>query len=279
MTTLYLDNFDLRQIAESGQCFRWQRLDEKGNKYKIIAGSSLVIAQQQPEEDLFTFYCDQDEFDCIWADYFDYINPDYRKILAEMKEKGGLLKEAAAAGAGIRILRQDPWEMLITFLTAQNINIPRATTLIERLCSKYGQEKQAGDTKYMTFPSPERLAVAKPEDLRQLGFGYRDKQIITAAQVVASGAVDLDKLKRLDHDTAKLVLKNMHGVGDKVAECISLFGLGKLESYPVDTWVQKIEDYFGRGYIQSEFPDHAGVVQQYLFAYVRRYGLPERGNT
>lgn len=101
---------------------------------------------------------------------------------------------------------------------------------------------------------------------------------MTAARVVASGAVDLDKLKRLDHDTAKLVLKNIHGVGDKVAECISLFGLGKLESYPVDTWVQKIEDYFGRGYIQSEFPDYAGVVQQYLFAYARRYGLPERGD-
>lgn len=278
MATFYMKNCSLKQIAESGQCFRWQQLDEKGNKYRIIAGNSLVVAVEQPEENLFTFLCDIDEFDYIWANYFDEGGADYSQIISNVEEKGGLLKDAAAAGAGIRILRQDPWEMLITFLTAQNINIPRATTLIEKLCCKYGQEKQAGNTKYMTFPSPDRLAVAKPEDLRQLGFGYRDKQIVTAARVVASGAVDLDKLKRLDHDTAKLVLKNIHGVGDKVAECISLFGLGKLESYPVDTWVQKIEDYFGRGYIQSEFPDYAGVVQQYLFAYARRYGLPERGD-
>lgn len=189
MATFYMKNCSLKQIAESGQCFRWQQLDEKGNKYRIIAGSSLVVAVEQPEENLFTFLCDTDEFDYIWADYFDEGGADYSQIISNVEEKGGLLKD-----------------------------------------------------------------------------------------VVASGAVDLDKLKRLDHDTAKLVLKNIHGVGDKVAECISLFGLGKLESYPVDTWVQKIEDYFGRGYIQSEFPDYAGVVQQYLFAYARRYGLPERGD-
>ena len=129
------------------------------------------------------------------------------------------------------------------------------------------------------IPTPEALATATPEDLRALGFGYRDKQIITAARVVASGAVSLHKLARLDHDTAKLVLKNFCGVGDKVAECICLFGLGQYESYPIDTWVQKIEDYFGQGYIQENFPDYAGIVQQYLFAYVRRHGLPERGNT
>lgn len=275
-TIVYMGHCNLKQIAESGQCFRWKQLDEEGNKYKIIAGSRLLIIEQNAHG-YFGLSCTPREFDDIWTDYFDYSGADYSQILAKAEAKGGLLKDAAAAGEGIRILRQDPWEMLITFLTAQNISIQRATTLIEKLCNKYGQKKHSGDTTFMAFPSPDSLATAKPEDLRQLGFGYRDKQIITAARIVASGAVDLDKLKRLDHDTAKLVLKNIYGVGDKVAECISLFGLGKYESYPIDTWVQKIEDYFGHGYIQKEFPDHAGIVQQYLFAYVRRHGLPERG--
>lgn len=275
MIRISMDNFNLKQIAESGQCFRWKQLDKEGRCFKFISGSRS-IAIHQHGDNMFDFYCNEEEFTDTWIKYFDICGTDYGAICRKMEAYGGLLEEAAKEGAGIRILRQDPWEMLITFLTAQNINIPRATTLIEKLCDKYGQ-KMERDPLCMTFPSPDSLAAAKPEDLRELGFGYRDKQIITAARIVASGVVDLDKLKSTDHDTAKLILTNVYGVGDKVAECISLFGLGKLESYPIDTWVQKIEGYFGHGYIQKEFPHHAGIVQQYLFAYVRRHGLPERG--
>lgn len=272
-------NMNLKQIAESGQCFRWKQLDESGKKYSIVAyGEYLQI--EEIEENCFELSCTQFDFITLWANYFDIDGgTDYEGIKAAAAEKGGLIADAVAEGAGIRILRQTAWEMLITFLTAQNISIARATTLIERLCEKYGCWKQTEGVEFTEFPTPEALATATPKDLRALGFGYRDKQIITAARVVASGAVSLHKLARLDHDTAKLVLKNFCGVGDKVAECICLFGLGQYESYPIDTWVQKIEDYFGQGYIQENFPDYAGIVQQYLFAYVRRHGLPERGNT
>lgn len=277
MIRISMENFNLKQIAESGQCFRWKQLDKKGMCFEFISGSKS-IAIHQHSDNMFDFYCNEEEFTNTWIKYFDICGTNYGAICRKMEAYGGLLEEAAKEGAGIRILRQDPWEMLITFLTAQNISIPRVTTLIEKLCNKYGQKVEFRNTvSYATFPSSESLAKAKPEELRELGFGYRDKQIITAARIAASGAVDLDKLKKIDHDTAKLILTNIYGVGDKVAECISLFGLGKLESYPIDTWVQKIEDYFGHGYIQKEFPDHAGIVQQYLFAYVRRHGLPERG--
>ena len=201
---------------------------------------------------------------------------NYARFISAAINDKELIKAASKAGSGIRILRQQTWEMLITFLTAQNLNIDRVTLLIERLCNEYGSLRTTENgAEYRVFPTAEQLAQVKPEELRRLGFGYRDKQIINAAKIVACKAVDIERLRAADHDTAKLVLTNIFGVGEKVAECICLFGLHKLESYPVDTWVKKIEAYLGGGYIQSRYPECAGIVQQYLFAYVRRFGLPE----
>ncbi len=273
MITLAIKNFNLKQIAESGQCFRWQQLDSRGWRYSIIA-SGEYIEVEQIAENTFYFYCGDRIFREFWKDYFD-IDTDYSFAPCD-EYSDPLIRKAAAAGSGIRILRQEPWEMLITFLTAQNISIDRATLLIGRLCNAYGEVMFTDcGTAYHAFPTPERLAAVQPQDLRRMGFGYRDKQIINAAKIAACKAVDLQKLRETDHDTEKLVLTNIFGVGDKVAECICLFGLHHLDAYPVDTWVKKIEAYFGEGYVQQNFRSCAGVIQQYLFAYVRQNGLPD----
>lgn len=273
MITMTIDNFNLKQIAESGQCFRWKQIDKQGYRYSIIANGEYVEVEQAADK-TFAFYCDDRTFREFWKEYFD-ISADYTFAPAG-EGCDPLIRKAAVAGSGIRILRQEPWEMLITFLTAQNISIDRATVLIERLCETYGDLMFTDSgTAFHAFPKPETLAEIRPEDLRRLGFGYRDKQIINAAKIAACKAVDLYRLRETDHDTAKLVLTNIFGVGDKVAECICLFGLHHMEAYPVDTWVKKIEAYFGEGYIQQNYGSRAGLIQQYLFAYVRQHGLPE----
>lgn len=274
MITVGKNNLNLKQIAESGQCFRWQKLDKAGNKYSIVA-NGLYLEVEQIGEYTFNFYCSEQEFTNYWHDYFD-MGTNYAGFISTAENDKGLIRAASKAGNGIRILRQQTWEMLITFLTAQNLNIDRVTLLIERLCNEYGSLRTAENgAEYRVFPTAEQLAQVKPEELRLLGFGYRDKQIINAAKIAACKAVDIERLRAVDHDTAKLVLTNIFGVGEKVAECICLFGLHKLESYPVDTWVKKIEAYLGSGYVQNRYPAYGGVMQQYLFAYVRRYGLPE----
>lgn len=273
MVTREIDNFNLKQIAESGQCFRWERIDDAGFKYRIIAEDKYIEVEQVMEK-TFLFYCNEQMFRNFWESYFD-LGTDYT-FRPKEDYCNPLIQSAAAAGSGIRILRQNPWEMLVTFLTAQNISIDRATLLIDRLCKAYGEVMFTDrGFSYYVFPTPERLAAIQPHDLRRLGFGYRDKQIINAAKIAACKAVNLQKLRETDHDTAKLVLTNIFGVGDKVAECICLFGLHQLEAYPIDTWVKKIETYFGEGYIQQNYGMRAGLIQQYLFAYVRQHGLPE----
>lgn len=273
MVILSIDNFNLKQIAESGQCFRWKQADARGYRYSIIANGECIEVEQIADK-TFAFYCNDRTFSEFWKEYFD-ISADYTFTPAG-EGCNPLIRKAAAAGSGIRILRQEPWEMLITFLTAQNISIDRATVLIERLCETYGDLMFTDSgTAFHAFPKSETLAEIRPEDLRRLGFGYRDKQIVNAAKIAACKAVDLYRLREADHDTAKLVLTNIFGVGDKVAECICLFGLHHMEAYPVDTWVKKIEAYFGEGYIQQNYGSSAGLIQQYLFAYVRQHGLPE----
>lgn len=273
MVTREIDNFNLKQIAESGQCFRWEQIDDAGFKYRIIAEDKYIEVEQVREK-TFSFHCNEQMFRYFWESYFD-LGTDYT-FRPEEDYCNPLIQSAAAAGSGIRILRQNPWEMLVTFLTAQNISIDRVTTLIGRLCQEYGEKLHTeSGAIYYAFPEPQILAKIQPQDLRRLGFGYRDKQIVNAAKITACEAVDLYRLREADHDTAKLVLTNIFGVGDKVAECICLFGLHQLEAYPIDTWVKKIEAYFGEGYIQQNYGMRAGLIQQYLFAYVRQHGLPE----
>jgi N-glycosylase/DNA lyase len=269
MMRIKAENLNIMQIAESGQCFRMNRLE--GDRYGLVAfGRYLKISQ--PETDIIELSCNEEEYENIWRDYFD-LGFNYGKVVRSLIKSGdAFLQKAAEYGPGIRILRQEPFEMLISFIISQNKNIPSIKTCIERICERYGDQKTDAVTgiTYHTFPTPVQLAAAKKEELRGLKLGYRDAYIHSAAQAVAEGAIDLNRLKICGHEEAVTTLKKIHGVGEKVANCVSLYGLHHIEAFPVDVWIKKILTEVYRGSFKTEqYNGYAGIVQQYMFYYIR----------
>jgi len=262
-------HFNIKQIADSGQCFRMNPVTEK--RYGLTA-FGRYIELEQVEEDIVEIYCGEDDYRRIWKDYFD-LDYDYGLIVDRLC--GGsdeFLKAAAAFGSGIRILRQDPFETLISFIISQNKNIPAIKACIERICRAYGEQKKddASGKVYYTFPSCERLAGARLEDLRAMKLGYRDEYVIAASHAVAAGDIDLDKLKAGSHEEAVKELKKIKGIGSKVANCISLFGLHHIDAFPVDVWVKRVlSEYYRDGFDAGIYGGYAGIVQQYMFYYIR----------
>lgn len=262
-------NFNIKQIAESGQCFRMNPITH--NRYGLIA-YDRYIELTQIDEDIIEISCNHDEYKRIWNDYFD-LDYDYGRIVDGLKAGSDeFLREAATYGSGIRILRQEPFEMLISFIISQNKNIPSIKTCIERISEVYGNkmiDDITGNT-YYTFPTAERLANAKKEDLRALKLGYRDEYIIGAASSVLKGELDLEYIKTCSHEEAVKALKNIRGIGDKVANCISLFGLHHIEAFPIDIWMKRVlSDIYDNKFEPNKYEGYAGIVQQYMFYYIR----------
>lgn len=253
-------NFDLKQTLDCGQAFRWSE-DASGVWRGIAAGKSIsiynsgadIVIKNSNEKDFFEF----------WADYFD-LNRDYGQIIESFAENE-TLKRAAAFGGGIRILRQEPWEALCSFIISQNNNIPRIKGIIDRLCENFGEK--CGDM--YTFPSAERLAKLTPDDLAVIRSGFRAKYIIDAAKKVASGEIDLNALSELSYDEAQVELLKIKGVGPKVADCALLYGCGHIEAFPKDVWIKRALDEFFGGEIPECALNHAGIAQQYIFYYIR----------
>ncbi|NLL72308.1 MAG: DNA-3-methyladenine glycosylase 2 family protein [Clostridiales bacterium] len=262
-------NFNLKQIADSGQCFRMNPISD--NKYGLIA-FGRYIELEQIEEDIVEINCNNEDYVGIWKNYFD-IDYDYGWIVDSLKEgRDEFLKEAATWGSGIRILRQEPFEMLISFIISQNKNIPSIKACIERISKVYGDKKKDDKSGiiFYTFPSPEKLAHAKKEVLRELKLGYRDEYIIGASRSVVDGELDFEYLKKCSHEEAVSILKNIRGIGDKVANCISLFGLHHIEAFPIDVWMKRIlNDVYDNKFDPSLYHGYAGIVQQYMFYYIR----------
>jgi N-glycosylase/DNA lyase len=262
-------NFDLQQIADSGQCFRMNKRTE--NRYSLVAyGRYLEICQ--PEQDVIELNCSEEEYTDTWRNYFD-IGYDYDKVIRSLIGSGDeFLRKAAEFGPGIRILRQEPFEMLISFIISQNKNIPSIKTCIERICERYGDGKTdpATGVRYYTFPSPMQLAAAEKKELRSLKLGYRDEYILRAARAVAEGAIDLEVLKKCSHEKTVKTLRSIHGVGEKVANCVALYGLHHIEAFPVDVWIKKILNEIYQGsFVVERYNGYAGIVQQYMFYYIR----------
>ena len=173
---------------------------------------------------------------------------------------------------GIRIVRQDPWEMLITFIISQNKNIPAIRKSVEKLAEMCGEERvdQSGAA-YFAFPTPDALAGLREEQLRECGLGYRCRYVREAAAAVADGCLDLLSLKFQDEYTAMMAQTGLTGVGKKVASCVSLFGLHHLNAFPIDVWIKRIlEEQYPNGYPFEEYSPYNGVYQQYMFEYYRR---------
>ena len=265
MITVELDNFSLREICQSGQCFRMRETAEK-NTYELIAGDKYLKASQ--EGSIVNFFCSDMEFICYWVPYFD-IDVDYGKYIQTVNPRDSYLNAAVQCGSGIRILHQDLWEMIITFLISQQNNIARIRGCIERLCARYGEKMESDGTEYYSFPTPEQLSAATEADLRQLGMGYRARYIVETTRSILTGEVSLDRLYQIKYyRTAKKELMKLSGVGEKVADCICLFALHHMDAFPIDTHIRQVlDEHYRRGFPNRRYRGMRGIMQQYIFYY------------
>lgn len=254
------DDFDLKKIAESGQIFRSYE-DPSGSFIFMSADKRLLIGQDGNDIHM---DCTKEEWDGFWAHYFD-LSEDYAAIRKTVKQDP-FMERAAEAGKGIRILNQDPWEMLISFIISQRKSIPAIRSCIEKICENFG-EKMDG---FYAFPTPEALVKADTEVLKYCGVGYRLEYIKDAARRVLCGETDIEGLKSLSDEKLKEHLLEIKGVGNKVADCVMLFGFHRTGASPVDVWVKKIidEDYNGTDPF-PKYGKYAGIMQQYAFFYKR----------
>ena len=271
MVTVKCNELNLGQICDSGQCFRMRRLptEDEAGLYEIIATDCRLTARQL--DDGVELDCDEMEYERFWRSYFDIESgTDYAAIIASVDPADEYLTGVARAGSGIRILRQDLWEMIVTFLISQQNNIPRIHKCIDNICREYGGFKTVDADGYYTFPTPEDLAGLEEDDLMPCNLGYRSKYVVRAARSVVEGTLDLDAIRRMDHESARTELLTVFGIGAKVAECICLFALHHLDSFPIDTHIRQVlEREYGTAY-DKDFPfdryhDHLGVIQQYMF--------------
>lgn len=257
-----LEYFDPDLIFDCGQCFRFDKGPD-GVWSGIANGQPLRIGRS---EDGITIYdCSREQFELLWRGYLGLAD-DYAAIRAGMEPADAHLRRAMEAGKGIRILRQDAFEVLISFIVSQNNNIGRIKKIIAALCEACGEPIGGG----FAFPTPERLAAVDEDALRGLGLGYRAPYIHEAATAVASGELDLAKIAELPTDAAAQALCGVHGVGPKVAACVLLFGFAKDDAFPMDVWVKRLmAAYYPGDRDGSRFGKYAGIAQQYLFYYER----------
>lgn len=256
-----ITDFSLPETLDCGQCFRWQRLESgayRGSAY----GKSLTVSMD--EKGLLLQGAAEEDFQALWRSYFD-LDLDYNKIRGALANKDPILKEAAAFAPGIRILNQEPFETLCSFIISQNNNIPRIKGIIERLCLLFERETGSADR----FPTAEMLACRREEDLAPLRAGWRAAYLLDAAQKVAGGEIDLERIKALPMPEARAELMRIKGVGPKVAECVLLYGLHRLEAFPMDVWMKRAMATLFPEKSVLDFGPYAGIAQQYIFHYSR----------
>lgn len=263
------DDFDLNKIADSGQCFRWEKTDD--HTYRIPhKGFCLYI--RELGAGAFELDCPEEEFDAVWSDYFD-LQECYSGIRARINpEEDPFLHKAAEYEKGIRILRQDPWEMLVTSIITQNRNIPaiqRSVSLLSEACGE--KQTDAKGLHYYTFPEPEAILSLTDSDLNACRLGYRCKYVRAAAEAVVAGDINLDAVRAMDEPEAVAALTKLYGVGTKVASCVTLFGMHHLDAFPIDVWIQRIlAAEYPDGYPFEKYSPYNGIYQQYMFAYYRK---------
>lgn len=260
-----LRDFSLPQILDCGQCFRWTPVDGNETHWQGFAMGHKLSIEQQGENCFFFSPCSVEEFEQIWTPYFD-LDCDYAAIKRALC-CDPIMREATGYAPGIRVLKQDGWETLCTFIISQNNNIKRIRGIVERFCQLFGEERNGG----FDFPTAQRLASATPEDLAPLRAGFRAKYLLDAAQKVASAEVDLSLIPQLPYEKASALLQKIHGVGPKVADCTLLFGFYRLEAFPLDVWMKRaMKTLYPQG-LPSEILPYRGIAQQYLFHYSRMH--------
>lgn len=261
-------DFSLADTLSCGQCFRF--FPNEDGSFSGVAG--VHEARILQEGDTLLFYgATRQEVQDFWKAYLD-LDTDYGAI-RELLCQDPTLRRAAQYAPGIRILRQGPWEALCSFILSQNNNIKRIQGIIRTLCAQFGEKLPQGG---FSFPSARRLAECTLEDLAPLRCGFRAKYVLDAARRVSSWDIDLEALRHAPLDVARAELMRIHGVGPKVAECALLYGLHRLDCFPVDVWISRaMEALFPQGLPQFALP-FAGIAQQYLFHYVRTSPVLEK---
>lgn len=255
---------DIVKTFECGQCFRWNA-GEDG----VYTGVALGCAAKVWSDGESVFLRSKADSG-LWSSYFD-LERDY--AAASCFSGGDYLDGCVSYGMGIRILRQEPWEALCSFIISQCNNIKRIKGIVERLCDMYGDSVELDGRVYRAFPPTGRIAALEAEALAPLRCGYRAPYIIGAARAVASGELDLDALIEADSAPAKRALLALDGVGEKVANCVVLFGLNHMEAFPIDVWIKRaLKEHFSPDFDPACLGEYAGLAQQYIFYYARSMG-------
>jgi N-glycosylase/DNA lyase len=270
-----LKDFDPVQTFECGQCFRWRRL-ENGNWLGVARG--MAVELNWDGRDLLLFDVSPDEFRSFWHDYFD-LGTDYGALKQRLAADDPVMERAVSFGSGIRLLRQDFMETLVSFIISQNNNIPRIKKIIECMSENFGQAGMYRGRRYFSFPAAERIASLSIGELGCIRAGYRADYIIRASRQIIEHVVDYRRLNDMPTIEARNEMLKLHGVGRKVADCILLYSGTKRDVFPVDRWVVRVMQalYPGCGtrnediaeFARKRFGDLAGAAQQYLFYYAR----------
>jgi len=262
-----LECFNLDLTLCCGQAFRWQKT-RSGGWHGVAFGRALDI--RQSSEGLLMENTDITGYESVWKRYFS-LDTDYAALCGKIS-RDGAVRKAVEMYPGIRLLRQEPWEALCSFILSQNNNIPRIKGIIERLCAAFGEPLGNGD---YAFPSAERLAALSPEDFTGVRAGFRIRYLLDAAQKAAGGAIDLPALAHLPAGEARGQLMLIKGVGPKVADCTLLYGCGHTQAFPVDVWVRRVLDELYPAGLPECLSGCEGIAQQYLFHWRRNAGRSE----
>ena len=261
----------LHETINSGQIFLWENY---GNEWFVLDGNDIIMGKQTPFEVI--------TFSKIAKNFFRE-DDNYEKILKDIT-KDKIVKKATNRYPGLRITRQDPFQCCISFIVSSNSNIPNIRMRLQKLCRKFGKKIRFQKRDFVLFPEPKRLARATLQELKECKLGYRSKYVLDTSQAIASGEVDLDELKKMKYEQAREVLLKLPGIGDKVADCVMLFSLEKLDSFPLDTWMLKIlQKYYSNNIcidkksiskkryedihqnVLEHFGKYAGYSQQFLY--------------
>ena len=278
------DSFDLVHIFECGQCFRWNQNDD--GSYTGVIKNAVINVRRENDKIIFEGTTLEESFENLIKYYFD-LNSDYSIYKEKLSKIDDYLKESIEFGSGIRILKQDLWECIISFIISANNNIPRIKKIIERISKEYGTRIIYNDKEYYLFPTPEQLSKATVEDLRGLGLGFRDKRIYNTTKLILDKNIDLEKIANMSNtNLMREELLKLDGVGPKVADCILLFALKRVDVFPIDVWVRRVmndlyihnedEEKVNKKELQKlaedKFLGLSGIAQQYLFYWKRESG-------
>ena len=278
--TIKVNFFNLKYTLECGQCFRWKEVEEEENTYIGVIKDRVIKIKQEGDK-LFVRSNNMENLEQVVTEYFD-LNKDYQKIEQEISSIDNHVKEAVKRSSGLRLLNQDFFETLISYIISANNNIPRISKSVNEISRRYGKKIIFENEEYYLFPTAQELENVSIDEYRKCGVGFRDSYIYSTVKDILEGKFDIYSINDKKTATLRKELLNLKGVGPKVADCILLFACGRGEVFPIDVWVERVMSvlYFKETngkmkkrdileYAYNNFKDYAGIVQQYLFYNMR----------